>query len=93
MHVFPAIRGYTENDEINEGVSNNVRTCDDMIHNNHPIYMDNFAEKNWSVSPFYGIYSKEQAAFSAWAIARYQENFMVYYNTIKKFFDEDMLKP
>ena len=101
IHVFPAIRGFTESDEVKEGMSNNKRTCENMVFYDQPIFMDNkywtstkfFKEKNWFVAPVHGIYSKEQTAFGAWAIARYQNEFPVYYTTIKKFVDEDMLKP
>jgi hypothetical protein len=96
MHVFPAIRGFTESDGVNDGMSNNARTCENMVHYDQPIYMDNketpskqyFAEKNWNVAPVHGIYSKEQAAFGAWVIARYQNEFRTYYKSIKKFVDE-----
>jgi hypothetical protein len=73
-----------------------------MVFYDQPIFMGDretpsgwfFAEQNWFVAPVQGIDSKEQAAFGAWAIARYQKEFlMYYYSTIKKFVDEDMLKP
>jgi hypothetical protein len=101
MHVFPAIRGFTESDGNSEGMSNNKRTCENMVFYNQTICMNNettpskefFAEKKWFVEPVHGIYSKDQAAFGAWAIARYQNEWKVYYTTIKRFVDEDMLKP
>ena len=102
MHVFPAITGFTESDGVNEGMSDNKRTCENMVHYEEFIFMDNkrirsfyfFDEQNWFVAPVQGIDSKEQAAFGAWAIARYQKEFlMYYYSRFRKFVDEDMLKP
>ena len=76
-------KGMSNSDGVKEGMSNNKRTCENMVFYDQPIFMDNeetpstkfFKAKNWFVAPVHGIYSKEQTAFGAWAIARYQKEF------------------
>ena len=52
-----------------------------------------FTDKQWLVQPAAKIYTEDQAAFGAWAIARYKKDFENNFKTIKKWVNEDIFRP
>ena len=58
MHMFPAMKGFTENDGEKIGLANNVRTCQNMVFYKQTISIENeetksaekfFTDKQWLV--------------------------------------------